>query len=149
MLLLSFANRQPDDAPAWFRDHMVLPSFQVIARVILPWRHADQWRPLPVLLLLLSWKVFLIHTHKEVLGVHPYHTWQHPCKGFQIDDEELFGKVKDLLAALPDRARTPQRLLVASWCMFLCPFCFFKMLCLYFNWRCFLQWYYRCSLVLR
>lgn len=34
--------------------HMVLPSFQVIARVILPWRHADQWPPLPVLLLLLS-----------------------------------------------------------------------------------------------
>ena len=52
-----------------------------------------------------------------------------------------------MLAALPDRARTPQRLLVASRCMFFCPFCFLESVfitdaCLLFNNRSILYIYY-------
>ena len=51
-----------------------------------------------------------------------------------------------MLAALPDRARTPQRLLVASRCMFFCPFCFLESVfitdaCLLFNNRSILYIY--------
>ena len=71
----------------------------------------------------LSKTIFLNHMQRG-FGGSPLPCMKHPCQGFHIEDEEILGKAKDMLAALPDRARTPQRLLVASRCMFSCLFCF-------------------------